>query len=100
MEVAFNAAAPSADNTERAKLRAASMELEAIFLKEMLSVSGVGEVESGRGSDSSAFATMLQAEYARLMVDQGGVGLAENIVRSLMDDGRVVSGVDHNDHEA
>lgn len=60
-------------------------ELETAFLSEMLSFSGLGEVSEGfgGGAGEEQFASFLRAEQARLMVEQGGVGLAAMIFDQL-----------------
>lgn len=60
-------------------------ELEAAFLSEMLSLSGLGkEPESfGGGAGEEQFSSFLRAEQAKLLVERGGIGLAEGIFRSL-----------------
>ena len=60
-------------------------ELEAAFLSEMLSFSGLGAVSEGfgGGAGEEQFGSFLRAEQARMMVDQGGIGLAEMIFNSL-----------------
>ena len=70
---------PEAVLMEKAK------ELEAAFLSEMLSFSGLGAVSEGfgGGAGEEQFGSFLRAEQARMMVDQGGIGLAEMIFNSL-----------------
>jgi Rod binding domain-containing protein len=60
-------------------------ELETAFLAEMLSFTGLGAASEtmGGGAGEEQFASFLRTEQARLMVDQGGVGLAEMIFESL-----------------
>lgn len=60
-------------------------DLEAAFLSEMLSFSGLGETsgEFDGGAGEEQFASFLREEQARLMVDRGGIGLAEMIFESL-----------------
>ncbi len=64
-------------------------DLEAAFLSEMLSFSGLGEVSEGFGGGvgEEQFTSFLRAEQARLMVDRGGIGLAEMIFESLKEKG-------------
>ncbi len=70
-------------------LRQKSQELEAAFLAEMLSFAGLGG-SPGKSEDSFSggigeqqFASFLRQEQAKLMVQHGGIGLAEQIFRSL-----------------
>lgn len=67
-------------------LRAKAAQLETAFLAEMLSFSGLGEVSEsfGGGAGETQFASFLRQEQARLLVDQGGIGLAGLIFESLM----------------
>ncbi len=59
--------------------------LETSFLAEMLSFSGLGAVSDGFGGGvgEEQFASFLRQEQAKLMVDKGGIGLAEMIFDSL-----------------
>lgn len=91
MQSAFPAGGPfpSAAGTEHsanAQLRAKAMELEAAFLSEMLSYTGLGQETSGLGGGigEEQFASFLRAEQAKLMVQRGGIGLAETIFDALV----------------
>ena len=59
--------------------------LESAFLAEMLSFSGLGAVSDGfgGGAGEEQFASFLRQEQAKLMVETGGIGLAEMIFDSL-----------------
>ena len=74
----------SADRTLLLKQKSA--ELEATFLAEMLSFTGLGDTKGTMtgGIGEEQFASFLRAEQAKLMVAQGGIGLAEQIFQSLM----------------
>ncbi len=67
------------------ELRRAAEAFEAAFLAEMLSHAGLGETRDafGGGAGEDAFSSLLVREQARLMVDRGGIGLAESIHRAL-----------------
>ncbi|MEY5038564.1 MAG: hypothetical protein RL472_1670 [Pseudomonadota bacterium] len=67
------------------RLMQKAKELETAFLAEMLSFTGLGAASEtmGGGAGEEQFASFLRTEQARLMVDQGGVGLAEMIFESL-----------------
>lgn len=69
------------------QLMAKAEELEATFLAEMLAHSGLGEMQSafGGGPGEAQFASFLRQEQARLMVQSGGMGLAELIFNSMME---------------
>ena len=61
-------------------------ELEATFLSEMLAHSGLGEMQGsfGGGEGETQFASFLREEQARLIVQHGGLGLAELIFNSMV----------------
>lgn len=61
-------------------------ELEAAFLSEMLSFTGLGEAPEGFGGGGAGedqFSSFLRNEQARLMVERGGIGLAERLFDSM-----------------
>lgn len=62
-----------------------SKALETAFLSEMLAFTGLGEVSEGfgGGAGEEQFASFLRQEQARLIVERGGIGLAEQIFDSL-----------------
>lgn len=66
-------------------LMAKAQELEATFLAEMLGHSGLGETGGafGGGQGEAQFASFLRQEQARLMVQGGGIGLAELIFKAM-----------------
>lgn len=68
------------------QMLAKAEELEATFLAEMLAHSGLGEMAGpfGGGSGEAQFSSFLRAEQARLMVERGGIGLAEVIFNSMV----------------
>jgi peptidoglycan hydrolase FlgJ len=72
---------PSAKTALRDKAEA----LEAAFLAEMLRHSGLGEQQNtfGGGIGETQFASFLREAQAKAMVDAGGIGLAEMLMRSL-----------------
>lgn len=74
---------PPTDDT--ARLRAASIKLEAQFLSEMLKHSGLdgpsSEFSGGSGEDQ--FGSFLREAQALRMAQAGGIGLAETIFRAL-----------------
>lgn len=76
---------PNSARDSEAALRQAAQEIEAGFLTEMLKHSGLGETgESfGGGVGEEQFASFLREEQARAMVSKGGIGLAEQIFRSM-----------------
>jgi peptidoglycan hydrolase FlgJ len=77
------AAAP----TRRDQLMVKAEELEASFLAEMLAHSGLGEMQGafGGGQGEAQFTSFLRQEQARLLVESGGLGLAELIFNSMVE---------------
>lgn len=67
------------------KLMQKAEELEATFLSEMLAHSGLGEMQGafGGGQGEAQFSSFLRQEQARLIVESGGLGLAELIFNSM-----------------
>lgn len=78
---------PPAAADRRQVILAKAQELEAAFLAEMLAHAGLGESQGGfgGGAGEAQFASFLRQEQARLMVDSGGIGLAEMIFNTLME---------------
>jgi Rod binding domain-containing protein len=72
---------------QRHALRDKAEELEASFLAEMLAHSGLGEADGAfsGGAGETQFASFLRQEQARLIVEGGGLGLAELIFNSLVE---------------
>lgn len=68
------------------QLLAKAEELEATFLAEMLAHSGLGEMQGafGGGQGEAQFASFLRQEQAKLIVQNGGMGLAELIFNSMV----------------
>jgi Rod binding domain-containing protein len=60
-------------------------ELEATFLSEMLTHSGLSEIQGafGGGQGEAKFTSFLRHEQAKLIVESGGLGLAELIFKSM-----------------
>ncbi|MFE3836643.1 rod-binding protein [Pseudogemmobacter sonorensis] len=75
---------PPPGPTEGALMRKAR-ELETVFLTEMLGHAGLGEGRGsfGGGIGEAQFASFLRAEQARMIVDRGGIGLAESLFRAM-----------------
>jgi Rod binding domain-containing protein len=85
--------APSAGADTHAAMREAAVAFEAVFLAQMLNHAGVAKTPEafGGGAGEDVFRTHLIQEHARLMAEQGGIGLAEAIFGSLVqrqDEGR------------
>jgi Rod binding domain-containing protein len=75
----------SATATAEPALHRAAVELEAAFLAEMLKHAGLGEAGDsfGGGAGEEAFASFAVAEQARILAENGGIGLAEHLFRAL-----------------
>ncbi len=73
-------------DTGRDKFKEVAVALEASFLAEMLKYAGHGKSRSsfGGGEGEDAFASLLVREQATLMAENGGIGLAEQIIDSMM----------------
>ena len=73
--------------TRQVQLMSKAEELEATFLSEMLALSGLGEMQGafGGGPGEAQFASFLRQEQARLIVQNGGLGLAEMIFNSMVE---------------
>ena len=72
------AAAP--DPAEAAARKAAET-FEASFLAEMLKYTGLNAMPDGfgGGAGEEAFSSLLTDQYARLLAERGGIGLAERV---------------------
>lgn len=68
-----------------AQAHAAAEAFEAAFLAEMLKSSGLNAMSEsfGGGAGEEAFASFLTEEYAQLMSERGGIGLAEQVFETL-----------------
>jgi peptidoglycan hydrolase FlgJ len=79
LPLARGAAAAERDAMQAAKA------FEAVFLAEMLEHSGLNAMPEGfgGGAGEDAFASFLTQEYARLLVERGGFGLAESVFASI-----------------
>jgi peptidoglycan hydrolase FlgJ len=76
---------PSPAMARDAVLMQKSQQLEATFLAEMLAFTGLGKNSDsfGGGIGEDQFASFLRQEQAKLMVEKGGIGLAESIFNAL-----------------
>lgn len=78
---------PSArDTSDDAVLMEKSKELEASFLSEMLSFAGLSNSEGSYfgSAGEDQFGSFLRDAQARLMVEKGGIGLAQQLFQSLV----------------
>jgi peptidoglycan hydrolase FlgJ len=73
-----------AGEAERDAMEAAKA-FEAVFLAEMLQHSGLNAMPDGfgGGAGEDAFASFLTQEYARLLAERGGFGLARSVFESI-----------------
>jgi peptidoglycan hydrolase FlgJ len=78
---ALNATQPSKTDALRRQAKA----LEAAFLSEMLSHTGLDAASDnfGGGIGEDQFGSFLREEQAKLMVERGGIGLGESLFRAL-----------------
>ena len=63
------------------RTREAARAFEATFLAEMLQYTGLNATPEGfgGGAGEEAFGSLLTEQYARLLAERGGIGLAERI---------------------
>lgn len=86
MEMSLTTLQPTArQHPEEAKLRQLSQDMEAAFLSEMLKHAGFGKASEtmGGGIGEDQFSSFLIQEHAQALAKSGGIGLAEQIFRSL-----------------
>lgn len=83
----------------KAALMAQAKALEAGFLAEMLNHAGLrgGQGDFSGGAGEEQFSSFLRQEQARLMVDKGGIGLAQLIFDSLLRQGAIPEASDAQD---
>ena len=71
----------AAPDPAEAPARKASQAFEATFLSEMLKYTGLNAMPDGfgGGAGEEAFSSLLTDQYARLLAERGGIGLAERV---------------------
>jgi len=71
-------------------LRKVAQDLEGSFLSEMLKSAGLGKTSSpfSGGTGEDQFASFLVDEQAKMLVEAGGLGLAESIFNALKENSR------------
>jgi Rod binding domain-containing protein len=81
----LSSALPQLPSGDSLRLMEKAQATEAAFLAEMLAYSGLDESSDqfGGGTGEDQFASFLRQEQARLMVVNGGIGLARIIFQSL-----------------
>ncbi|WP_375262884.1 rod-binding protein [Palleronia sp.] len=69
------------------EIRRTAERLETTFLTEMLKGAGIGALGGafGGGSGEEQFSSLLREQYAEKMVQAGGLGLSEQIMRTMME---------------
>ena len=74
---------PAADRQDM--MMETAKDLEATFLAEMLGHAGLDAARAsfGGGAVEEQFTSFLKQEQARLMVERGGIGLAEAIFKTM-----------------
>lgn len=80
-----SAAAPLAQGKDA--IRAAAEEFEAVFISQMLGHMFAGEETNplfGGGFAEDIYKSMMVDEYGKLMSKNGGIGVADHVVRQLM----------------
>ena len=79
--------APSALPPFRTEVEArkAAEAFEAAYLAEMLKYTGLNAMPDGfdGGAGEAAFGSLLTDEYARLLAERGGIGIAEQVFEAL-----------------
>lgn len=81
---------------KQAALMAQAQALEAGFLAEMLNHAGLRGAEGAfaGGAGEQQFNSFLRQEQAQLLVDKGGIGLAQQIFDSLLRRGALAEATD------
>lgn len=78
---------PAPTPSRQEQLMSKAEELEATFLSEMLAHSGLGEMQGSfsGGEGEEQFSSFLRQEQAKLIVQHGGLGLAQLIFNSMVE---------------
>ncbi len=78
----------TAQSASKDPLREAAVALESLFLSEMLDAAGFGEPRGsmGGGAGEAQFSSFLRDAYAQELSAAGGIGLAETLYRSMLED--------------
>lgn len=88
IDLLTNSAAPGKLNpTSQAKARAAAQDFEAVFLNSMFQhmFTGIsGEGPFGGGAAVGVWRSMLTDQYARSFAKAGGIGIADQVYRTLI----------------
>ena len=75
------------------EIRRTAERLETAFLTEMLKGAGIGALGGafGGGAGEEQFSSLLREQYAEEIVQAGGLGLSEQIMRTMMEKADVAS---------
>lgn len=79
--------APKDDQQVRLEAnRKVADEFEITFLTEMLKHSGLNKTSTtfGGGAGEDAFSSILTENYARILVESGGIGISDSIFQSII----------------
>jgi flagellar protein FlgJ len=85
---ALTSSAPKPMPSAAAKARASAVDFEAVFLNTMFSqmFTGIeGEGPFGGSGGAGVWRSFLTDEYAKSFAKAGGIGLADHVYRSLLD---------------
>ena len=90
-------APPAAPRAGRASRHAAAEAFEAAFLAEMLQYTGINAMPAGfgGGAGEEAFSSFLTEQYARLLAERGGIGIAEQVFEHARSRGRATHDRQH-----
>lgn len=83
----LNQGRAGSDDPNHAALRKAAIDLETVFLTEMLKSAGFGKARDsfGGGAGEDQFSSLLVRAQAEQMTRAGGIGLAESLFHALME---------------
>ncbi len=73
--------------TSAAEARAVAQEFEAVFIGQMVQAMFAGietDEVMGGGHAEEIFRSVLNEEYANAMVEQGGIGIADQVMREIL----------------
>ena len=85
---------PAAVLPEKTSMERAAIQFEAVFLAEMLRHTGLGEARDafGGGAGEEAFSGMIATEWANILAEKGGIGLADRLLQDLQRTGGIDAG--------
>lgn len=86
----------SAKNMTPEKAEAVSKDFEALFISQMMEPmfgDSIGADAFGAEDTDEIYKNLMVKEYGKLIVQSGGMGIAQNIYRGLMGENKLSSGV-------